>query len=104
MQTRKETDYICLLEKEKEMKLHIQESKHAEMMDVGTELFKEGNAKLEEALKNKDMKQVAVAHTMLDAAEKHIEARIKLQETRKEQRIIEKRKQSLMDNFVAKKT
>jgi len=88
----------------KEMQLKMEETKHTEMMDVGSDLFKEGNAKLKEALKSKDMKQIAVAQAILDTAEKQIqEARSKLQETRTEQRVIEKRKQSLMDSFVAKK-
>jgi len=88
----------------KEMQLEMEENKHTEMMDVGSDLFKEGNAKLKEALKSKDMKQIAVAQAILDTAEKQIqEARSKLQETRTEQRVIEKRKQSLMDSFVAKK-
>ena len=88
----------------KEMQLMMEENKHMETMDVGSDLFKEGNAKLKEALKSKDMKQIAVAQAILDTAEKQIqEARSKLQETRTEQRVIEKRKQSLMDSFVAKK-
>jgi len=41
---------------------------------------------------------------MLDTAEKQIEeAREKLETTRSEQRVVEKRKQSFMDSFVAKK-
>jgi len=39
------------------------------------------------------MKQIAVAQAMLDTAETHIrEVRTQLQETRTEQRVIEKRK------------
>jgi len=73
-------------------------------MDVGTELFKDANAKLREAMKTKDMKKIAVAQAMLDTAEKQIEeARMKLGTTRSEQRVVEKRKQSFMDSFVAKK-
>ena len=45
----------------KEMQLEMEENKHTEMMDVGSDLFKEGNAKLKEALKSKDIKQIAVA-------------------------------------------
>ena len=75
------------------------------MMDVGTELFKEANVKPKGALKTKDLKQIAVAQAMLDASEKQIEeARSKLQETRMEQRVVEKIKLSLMDSFVAKKS
>ena len=97
---KKETEGLV----DKEKKLNVDETKHTEMMDVGTDLFKEANAKLKEALKTKDMKQIAVAQAMLDAAEKQIlQARTKLQETRTEQRVIEKRKQSVMDSFVAKK-
>ena len=55
--TKKETEGIV----DKEKKLHIEESKHMEMMDVGTDLFKEANAKLKKVLKTKDMKQIAVA-------------------------------------------
>ena len=84
--------------------MSIAESKHTEMMEVGTELFKDANAKLREAMKTKDMKKVAVAQAMLDTAEKQIEeARKKLETTRSEQRVVEKRKQSFMDSFVAKK-
>jgi len=36
---------------EKEKKLSIAESKHSEMMEVGTELLKDANAKLREAMK-----------------------------------------------------
>ena len=75
------------------------------MMDVSTELFKVANVKLKEALKTKDLKQIAVAQAMLDASEKQIEeARSKLQETRTEQRLVEKIKLPLMDSFVAKKS
>ena len=51
------------------------------------------------------MKQIAVAQAILNTTEKQIqEARSKLQETRTEQRVIEKRKQSLMDSFVENKS
>jgi len=73
-------------------------------VDVGADLFKEANVKLKEALKTKYMKQIAVAQAMLDTAETRIrEVRLQLQETRTEQRVIEKRMQSFMDSFVAKK-
>jgi len=88
----------------KEKKLNVYETKHTEMLDVGADLFKEAHVKLKEALKTKDMKQIAVALGMLDTAETHIrEARTQLQETRTQQRFILKRKQSFMDGFVAKK-
>ena len=45
----------------KEMQLKMEENKHMETMDVGSDLFKEGNAKLKEALKSKGMKQIGVA-------------------------------------------
>jgi len=74
------------------------------MLDVGADLFKEANVKLKEALKTKYMNQIAVAQAMLDTAETRIrEVRTQLQEIRTEQRVIEKRKQSFMDSFVAKK-
>ena len=89
---------------DKEKKLNVEETKHTEMLDVGTDLFKEGNVKLKEALKTKDMKQIGVAQAMLYTAETRIrETRTQLQKTRMEQRVIEKRKQSFMDSFVAKK-
>ena len=73
-------------------------------MGVGTELFKEANMKLKESLKTKNFKQIAIAQAMLDAAETHIQqACTKLQKTRTEQRIVEKRKQSAMDRFLTKK-
>jgi len=88
----------------KEKKLNVEETKHTKMLDVGADLFKEANVKLKEALKTKDMKQIAVAQAMLDTAETCIrEVRTQLQETRTEQRVIEKRKQSFMNSFVAKK-
>jgi len=50
------------------------------------------------------MKNVAVAQAMIDTAEKQIEeARMKLETTGSEQRVVEKRKQSFMNSFVAKK-
>jgi len=88
----------------KKKKPNVEETKHTKMLDVGADLFKEANVKLKEALKIKDMKQIAVAQAMLDTAETRIrEARTQLQETRTELRVIEKRKQSFMDSFVAKK-
>jgi len=67
-------------------------------------VFKEANVKLKEALKTKYMKQIAVAQAILDTAETRIrEVRTQLQDTRTEQRVIEKRKQSFVDSFVAKK-
>ncbi len=88
----------------KEKELYSEETKLTEMMDVGTELLKDGNAKLEAALKTKDLKQMAVAQAMLDTAQKQIhEARAKLELTRTEQRVLEKRRQSFMDSFIAKK-
>jgi len=66
----------------KEKKLNVEETKHTEMLDVGADLFKEANVKLKEALKTKDMKQIAVAQAMLDTAETRIrEACTQLQET-----------------------
>ena len=74
------------------------------MMDVGTQLFKEANEKLKAALKAKDLKQVAVAQAMLDSAQKTIDgANMKMNETRNEQHVVAKKRQSMMDNFVAKK-
>jgi len=54
----------------KEKKLNVEETKHTEMLDVGADMFKKAYVKLKEALKTKDMKQIAVAHAMLDTAEK----------------------------------
>jgi len=88
----------------KEKKLNVEETEHTEMLDVGADLFNEANVKLKKALKTKDMKQIAVEQAMLDTAETRIrEVHTQLQETRTEQRVIEKRKQSFMDSFVAKK-
>jgi len=56
----------------KKKKLNVEENKHTEMLDVGADLFKEANVELKEALKTKDMKQIAVAQAMLDAAETRI--------------------------------
>jgi len=97
---KKETEGLVNREKQ----LHVEENKQTEMMGVGTELFKEANMKLKESLKTKNFKQIAIAQAMLDAAETHIQqACTKLQKTRTEQRIVEKRKQSAMDRFLTKK-
>src|SRR6266516_2430118 len=56
---------------DKEKKFNVEETKHTEMLDVGTDLFKEGNVKLKEALKTNDMKQIGVAQAMLDTV-KHV--------------------------------
>ena len=74
------------------------------MKDVGTQLFKEANEKLKAALKAKDLKQVAVAQAILDSGQTTIDgANMKMNETRNEQHVVAKKRQSMMDNFVAKK-
>jgi hypothetical protein len=57
----------------KEKELEQKEIKHTEMMDVGTQLFKEANEKLKQALKAKDLKQAAVAQAMLESAQTMID-------------------------------
>ena len=97
------TETKSIADKEKE--LNIEKVMHTEKMEVRTDLFEIANAKLKAALKTKDLKHIAVAQALLDAAEKQIEdACAKLLETRNEQDGVEKWKQSLIDSFVSKKT
>jgi len=92
------------LMKDKERELEAAERQHNSDFSVGTQLIAEASGKLKDALKNNDLKQAAVAQLMLDTAQQHMDiAQSKLQSTREELRTVNKRKQSAMDKFIAKK-
>lgn len=76
------------------------ELEHVTDMDTGNSLLREGNEKLKQALRKKDFPQVALAQAMIEAAQKKIvESHKGREDTRKKQQGIEKRKQSVINDF-----
>ena len=71
-------------------------------MEVGDTILKEANAKLRAAVRNKDFKEVSVAQAMIEAAEKKISSANKaMQQTREQQQSVSKRKQTIINTFLA---
>lgn len=87
-----------------EKELNKAESKQRDDFEVGDRLLEQGAERLKIALEKKDMKEVALAQAMIEAAQKKIhDVKGDLDATRKAQKKIEKRKQSLIDSFVSSK-
>ena len=71
-------------------------------MEVGDTILKEGNAKLQAALKNKDFKEVSVAQAMIEAAQKKIStANTGMQQAREQRRSVSRRKQRIINTFLS---
>ena len=71
-------------------------------MEVGDTIWKEANAKLRAAVRNKDFKEVSVVQAIIEAAEKKISGASKaMQQTREQQQSVSKRKQTIINNFLS---
>ncbi|PFX25307.1 hypothetical protein AWC38_SpisGene10081 [Stylophora pistillata] len=85
----------------KEKELERQEAAQQECMEVGDTILKEANAKLRDAMRNKDFKEVSVAQAMIEAAQKKISSANKaMQQTREQQKSVLKRKQNIINTFL----
>ena len=80
------------------------ENEQRDNFDVGDRLLEQGTERLKKALEKKDLKEIALAQAMIEAAQKKIhKAKDVMENTRKAQKKIEKRRQSLIDSFVSAK-
>lgn len=87
-----------------EKQLMKAESKQRDDFEVGDQLLDQGAERLKKALEKKDLKEIALAQAMIEAAQRRIhDVKGDMENTRKAQKKIEKRKQSLIDSFVSSK-
>ncbi len=71
---------------------------------MGTKLLKQGNEKLFSAIKCANMQEIAFAQAIIESGQQKVcNASTKLEETRKEQLQLQKRKQELFDDCAKKK-
>ena len=104
-QTRREEETKKLKEstlsvKEKQKKLDEEEKKAKEEIVIGQELLKEANAKLQQAIKENDMRTIKVANEMLKTAQAKFEkAQKDMDLVRKGQNKLSEKKHSLMDKM-----
>ena len=85
----------------KENEWEMQATAQQDSMDVGDSILKEANAILQNAMKNKDFKEVSFAQAIIEAVQKRISnANAVMQQAREKQRSVSKRKQVILNKHL----